>query len=97
MRSSTPRRGGQLALRLERQGRAVVLTVSNTTVHPVDKESLEQLFDRFYRGDQSRNTQTGGYGLGLSIAKSIVAAHRGKIRAESPALDTLMILVTLPG
>ena len=89
--------GGQLALRLERQGRAVVLTVSNTTVHPVDKESLEHLFDRFYRGDQSRNTQTGGYGLGLSIAKSIVAAHRGKIRAESPAPDTLMILVTLPG
>ena len=86
-----------MALRLERQGREVVLTVSNTTVHPVDKESLEHLFDRFYRGDQSRNTQTGGYGLGLSIAKSIVAAHRGKIRAESPAPDTLMILVTLPG
>lgn len=39
--------GGHLTLRLERQGRTVVLTVSNTTVYPVDKESLEHLFDRF--------------------------------------------------
>lgn len=89
--------GGHLTLRLERQGRTVVLTVSNTTVYPVDKESLEHLFDRFYRADQSRNTQTGGYGLGLSIAKSIVSAHRGKIRAESPVPDLLTIVVSLPG
>lgn len=89
--------GGHLTLRLERQGRTVVLTVSNTTIYPVDKESLEHLFDRFYRADQSRNTQTGGYGLGLSIAKSIVSAHRGKIRAESPVPDLLTIVVSLPG
>lgn len=89
--------GGHLTLRLERQGRTVVLTVSNTTVYPVDKENLEHLFDRFYRADQSRNTQTGGYGLGLSIAKSIVSAHRGKIRAESPVPDLLTIVVSLPG
>lgn len=89
--------GGHLTLRLERQGRTVVLTVSNTTVYPVDKESLEHLFDRFYRADQSRNTQTGGYGLGLSIAKSIVSTHRGKIRAESPVPDLLTIVVSLPG
>ena len=89
--------GGHLTLRLERQGRTVVLTVSNTTVYPVDKESLEHLFDRVYRADQSRNTQTGGYGLGLSIAKSIVSAHRGKIRAESPVPDLLTIVVSLPG
>ena len=89
--------GGHLTLRLERQGRTVVLTVSNTTVYPVDKESLEHLFDRFYRADQSRNTQTGGYGLGLSIAKSIVSAHRGQIRAESPVPDLLTIVVSLPG
>ena len=89
--------GGHLTLRLERQGRTVVLTVSNTTIYPVDKESLEHLFDRFYRADQSRNTQTGGYGLGLAIAKSIVSAHRGKIRAESPVPDLLTIVVSLPG
>lgn len=67
----------------------------NTTAEPVDRERLEHLFDRFYRGDQSRNTQTGGYGLGLSIARSIVAAHKGRIRAESPDGNSLLIQATL--
>ena len=52
-------------------------------------------FDRFYRTDASRNSQSGGYGLGLSIAKSIVTAHKGKIRAESPDGTQLSIQVTL--
>lgn len=89
--------GGRLELRLERQGRGVQLTVTNTTARPVEREALSHLFDRFYRADQSRSSQTGGYGLGLSIARSIVQAHRGKIRAERSGEDTLSILVTLPG
>lgn len=89
--------GGQLELRLERQGRGVMLAVSNTTVQPVDRDELSHLFDRFYRSDQSRNTQTGGYGFGLSIARSIVLAHKGKIRAESGDGKSLSIIVTLPG
>ena len=63
----------------------------------MEREALPRLFDRFYRTDQSRNSQTGGYGLGLSIARSIVLAHRGKIRAESPDGRTLSVVVTLPG
>ncbi len=43
-----------------------------------------------------RNSQTGGYGLGLSIARSIVVAHKGKIRAESPDGTTLSVVVLLP-
>ena len=49
-----------------------------------------------YRMDQSRNSSTGGYGLGMSIAQSIVAVHKGKIRAECPGENVLMISVTLP-
>lgn len=89
--------GGKLALKLEKQGRGVLLTVSNTTAQPMERDKLSHLFDRFYRTDQSRSSQTGGYGLGLSIARSIVLAHKGKIRAESPDGTSLSVAVTLPG
>lgn len=87
--------GGQLALHLEKQGRNLLLTVSNTCAQPMEQDKLPHLFDRFYRTDQSRNSQSGGYGLGLSIAKSIVSAHKGKIRAESHDGTQLSIQVTL--
>lgn len=87
--------GGQLELRLEKQGRSLLLTVSNPCAQPVEQDKLPHLFDRFYRTDESRNSQSGGYGLGLSIAKSIVAAHKGKIRAESDDGTQLSIQVTL--
>ena len=88
--------GGRLELRLEKQGRTFLLTVSNTSDQPVEGDKLPHLFDRFYRTDQSRNSQTGGYGLGLSIVRSIVLAHKGKIRAESPDGRTLTFIIQLP-
>lgn len=88
--------GGHLELRLEKQGRNILLTVTNTTIQPVEEDKLSHLFDRFYRSDQSRNSQTGGYGLGLSIARSIVLAHKGKIRAESRDVTTLSMVVSFP-
>ena len=88
--------GGRLAVKLEKQGRSIALTVSNTAAQLLDRAKLPHLFDRFYRTDQSRNSQTGGYGLGLSIARSIVLAHKGKIRAESADGNSLVITVNLP-
>lgn len=88
--------GGTISVRLKQEGCFLKLAVSNTTVQPVEKEQLNHLFDRFYRADQSRNSSTGGYGLGMSIAHSIVAVHKGKIRAESSAENALTIFVTLP-
>nr|WP_297171543.1 HAMP domain-containing sensor histidine kinase [uncultured Agathobaculum sp.] len=88
--------GGQLELRLEKQGRTILLSVSNPCSQPVERNKLAHLFDRFYRIDQSRSSQTGGYGLGLSIAKSIVLAHKGKIRAESADGHWLTIVIQLP-
>ena len=88
--------GGRLELRLEKQGRNILFTVTNTTIQPVEEDKLSHFFDRFYRSDQSRNSQTGGYGLGLSIARSIVLAHKGKIRAESPDGMSLSVVATFP-
>ena len=87
--------GGKMAFSLEKQGRSLQLMVSNTTAEPMERDKLPHIFDRFYRADQSRNSQTGGYGLGLSIARGIVTAHKGKIWAESPDGTSLMIRVNL--
>lgn len=86
---------GRIALSLCKQRNLVRLSVYNTT-ESICKADLEHLFDRFYRADQSRNSQTGGYGLGLSIAAAIVSAHRGKIWASTEDEASLQITVTLP-
>ena len=89
--------GATIRVSLAREGRLLRLSVSNPTEKPLTREQLHHLFDRFYRADASRASGTGGYGLGMSIARSIVTAHRGKIRAESPTPDALTVTVTLPG
>ena len=87
--------GGEITVSLSKEGRTLRLSVSNTIPQPMERETLNRLFDRFYRADQSRSSQTSGYGLGLSIAKSIVAAHKGKIRAECARPDQLAIRIEL--
>jgi two-component system sensor histidine kinase BaeS len=62
----------------------------------VPEESLERLFDRLYRVDQSRSRTKGGSGLGLSICKSIVQALGGKIWATNGKLGGLRVEVELP-
>jgi len=76
---STP---GVVAVMLSRQGRGkCLLTVSNPG-EPIASEELERIFDRFYRTDKSRS-RDGSFGLGLSIAKTVVTEHGGKIWAKS--------------
>lgn len=73
---------GTIKISLSSTKKGVKLEVFNTS-DDIDKENLDKLFDRFYRSDSSRSRKTGGYGIGLSIAKSIVQAHSGKISAKS--------------
>lgn len=80
---------------LTEQRAQVQLWVRNPCA-PMSDAQISRLFDRFYRADASRNSKTGGYGLGLSIAKAIVSAHKGKITASAPSQGTLLITVTLP-
>ncbi len=79
----------------QRPAKSLCLTVENT-VDAMAPEDLQRLFDRFYRADKSRNSQVGGYGLGLSIAKAIVEAHQGKIQATLPAPNLLRMKVSFP-
>ncbi len=88
--------GGSIRLSLEKQGKLLKLAVSNSSMVPLPKENLDRLFERFYRADPSRNSQTGGHGIGLSIAKAIVTAHGGQIHASIAEFNTLKITVTLP-
>ena len=87
---------GTVSLALEKQNKMLVLSVTNTTEYPIPGESLPLLFDRFYRIDPSRNSQTGGYGIGLSVAKAIVAAHNGKIQAKAGEEPSLQINASFP-
>ncbi len=94
----TPR-GGQVLMTLARDatGGQLVLRVADTGmgISPTD---LPHVFDRFYRGDKSRQREnpTHGNGLGLSICQSIVTAHGGTIRAESSRGHGATFIVNLP-
>ena len=72
---------GIVSVNLATTGRNCVLSVASPG-EPIPKEDLKNIFKRFYRADKAR-VMNGSYGLGLSIAESIVEAHKGKIWAES--------------
>lgn len=74
--------GKQIVIHSEKIGSEVVVTVKNDGKE-IPKQSLDLLFDRFYRVEESRSQQTGGTGLGLAIAQSIVTLHNGYIYATS--------------
>lgn len=88
--------GTTISVKLRKTGRYVGLSVSNSTITPVTKENIKHMFDRFYRADESRNSDTGGYGIGLSIAKSIVEIHKGKISANSQDGSKLTMSAVMP-
>ena len=84
---------GEFRLKLKKELRNTTLTVFNTC--EIDKSvDYKFLFDRFYRPDLSRTSQTGGHGIGLSIAKRITILHNGTIEAI-PQEDGLSFNVTL--
>ena len=88
--------GGKILLKLNKQNRSICLSVYNTTENKVEREQLSHVFDRFYRTDTSRNSETGGHGIGLSIAKAIVNAHGGKITAQTEDEKSFLIMAVFP-
>lgn len=69
-----------ITVSLKRKRKKILLETRNET-EPLSKEDLKRIFDRFYRSDPSRNERTGGYGIGLAMAKEIANAHGGSIEA----------------
>ena len=87
--------GGYIYTSLSGQKNKVVLSVSNTVKDDLIQDDLDHFFDRFYRSDKSRNSKTGGYGIGLSVAKAITERHKGRIRAYAKDKNFLVIEVIL--
>ena len=83
--------GGEITLTLRRENKKICLEQKNPCA-ALPEGDLSRLFDRFYRGDASRSGS--GYGIGLSIAKGIVEAHKGKISASAEG-NTICFTVIL--
>lgn len=77
---------------LIKKGKKIYFETYNET-ETVPKGNLDMLFERFYRLDVSRNSETGGSGIGLSVARAIVESHHGKIRAKSDDGKSIWISV----
>lgn len=83
--------GKKITIEAQKVGKEVIISVSNDGPE-IPEASLNQLFDRFYRVEESRSQETGGTGLGLAIAQSIVALHGGYIYAKSDKELTRFVL-----
>ena len=85
--------GGRIAIGARVAGAGVAFCISNSGDLP--PEHLDHLFDRFWRGDDARQSDAGGSGLGLAITRQLVLLHGGAIRAES-ANGVTSFIIELP-
>jgi len=87
--------GGSVSLTLTQQAQTMTLAIEDSAPG-VSDEQLPHLFEYLYRTESSRNRQTGGAGLGLSICQRIVDAHRGSMHASHSPLGGLRIAIEFP-
>jgi two-component system, OmpR family, sensor histidine kinase BaeS len=87
--------GGEVIISARRAGGHIQFEVTDTG-EGINPEDLPHVFERFYRGEKSRNRDTGGSGLGLAIARGIVRAHGGEIRVESQPGAGTTFQISLP-
>ncbi|HRU41802.1 MAG TPA: ATP-binding protein, partial [Candidatus Diapherotrites archaeon] len=86
---------GQVTITAADSGNNTTIAVSDTGIG-ISEEDLPYIFERFYRADKSRNRMTGGSGIGLTIAKAIVEAHKGSISAAGRLNEGTVFTVVLP-
>ncbi|RJG42778.1 sensor histidine kinase [Motilimonas pumila] len=87
--------GGQVVFSAIETNDAVIISVADSAPGVPD-QALSQLCDRLYRVDASRSKETGGVGIGLSICRSIVSAHKGYMSVQHSALGGIEVTVSLP-
>ena len=86
---------GTLTIQVHREADNAILTVQDTGVG-IPQESLEHIFERFYRVDKARSRKSGGSGLGLSIVRNLVERNGGDIRVDSTIGSGTKFTVTFP-
>ncbi len=87
--------GGEVNVSLEKKGAFIVAKVIDNG-RGIPAKDLPHIFERFYRGDRSRHRETGGSGLGLTIVKGIVEAHRGDIDITSQEGKGTTVIIRFP-
>ncbi len=87
--------GKTIAVALESNNNKLEITVDDDGPG-IPPEKREEVFKAFYRLDESRNKETGGVGLGLSIARDIITSHGGKIELTDSELGGLRVLISIP-
>ena len=87
--------GGRVTVSAVRLDDRVEVSIRDTG-EGIPAEDLPHIFERFYRGEKSRSRETGGAGLGLAIARSIIEAHGGNIRAASEPGNGSQFTFTIP-
>jgi two-component system, OmpR family, sensor histidine kinase CiaH len=90
----TPR-GGTISLVVDQHQQAGILTIEDTG-EGIPEEHLTRVFDRFHRVDPSRDRRSGGAGLGLAIARTVIAAHGGSISIARRAEGGTRVTIQLP-
>jgi two-component system osmolarity sensor histidine kinase EnvZ len=87
--------GKEIAVALESNNNKLIITVDDDGPG-IPEDKREDVFKAFYRIDESRNKETGGVGLGLSIARDIITSHGGKIELSDSSLGGLRVLISIP-
>jgi signal transduction histidine kinase len=87
--------GGSITINSKLSSKKALISIADTGIG-ISADDLPYIFNRFYKSDKSRNRESGGAGLGLSIAKWIIDQHLGGIKVESaPGIGT-KVMISLP-
>ncbi len=88
-------RGGSITIQTGRLANEAFISIKDTGIG-ISSNDLPHIFERFYRADQARSTNTGGNGLGLSIVKRIIEGHQGSIDVQSELGSGTKFVIKLP-